>query len=133
MEQRGQPWCPDVWHGATSFACTTWSLRLSLLKVTVIGARRSSPSRIASPQLKAHIGVGPWPGNRGTRATGQRVVSQEDRIAGPELSQRAEKDAYKRTIQELTTELDNMKVDDDKKKTRDDAFDSLCQSFKNLQ
>lgn len=62
------------------------------------------------------------------------VASQEDRIAGLERSQHAETESNKKTIQELTTYLDNMKDDDDDNKTPcDDAFENLCQSFKNLQ
>jgi hypothetical protein len=53
----------------------------------------------------------------------ERVASQEDRIAGLEHSQRAETESYKKTIQELTTKVDEMKVDDDRK----------TQSFKNFQ
>lgn len=62
----------------------------------------------------------------------ERVASQEDRIAGLELSQCAETDSCKKTIQELTTKLDNMRVEDDKKGS-EDALESLCQSFKNFQ
>ncbi|KAH0830296.1 hypothetical protein J3R83DRAFT_1663 [Lanmaoa asiatica] len=62
----------------------------------------------------------------------ERVASQEGRITDLEFSQRAETDSYKKTIQELTTNLDNMKVVDDKK-SRDDALENLCQSFKNFQ
>lgn len=53
----------------------------------------------------------------------ERVASQGDRIAGLEHSRRAETESYKRTIQELTTKVDEMKVSDDRK----------TQSFKNFQ
>ena len=62
----------------------------------------------------------------------ERVASQGDHITGLELSQRAETDFYKKTIQELTTKLDNMKVDDDKMSCGD-ALENLRQSFKNFQ
>ncbi|KAG8217232.1 hypothetical protein J3R82DRAFT_5319 [Butyriboletus roseoflavus] len=62
----------------------------------------------------------------------EQVVSQEDRMAGLELSQRAETDSHKKTIQELTTKLDNMKVDDDKKSCSD-ALENFRRSFKNFQ
>ncbi|KAF8556924.1 hypothetical protein OG21DRAFT_1505962 [Imleria badia] len=70
---------------------------------------------------------------RQVNALRKHVVSQEDRIAGMERSQRAETESYRKTIQELTTELVDVKVVDDKKKTRDDDFENLRQSFKNLQ
>lgn len=56
----------------------------------------------------------------------ERTASQEGRIAGLEHSQRAETESYKKTIQELTTKLDD-------KQTSDDAFENLRQSFKNLR
>jgi len=62
----------------------------------------------------------------------ESIASQEGRIAGLEYSLRAETESYKKTIQELTTKLDNMKVDDDKK-TRDDAIENFRQSFKNFR
>lgn len=64
----------------------------------------------------------------------ERVAFQEDRIADLEDSKRAEADAYQRTIQGLTTTLDNMEVVNDyKRKARDEAFQNLSQSFKILQ
>ena len=54
----------------------------------------------------------------------ERIAFQEDRITGLERSRRAETDSYKKTIQELTTKLDN--------KSREDALESLLQSFKNF-
>ena len=55
------------------------------------------------------------------------VASQEHRIAPLGQSHREETEWYKKTIQELTTKLD------DKKKGRDDASENLGQPFKNLQ
>ena len=52
----------------------------------------------------------------------ERVAIQEDRIAYLERSQCLETESYKKTIQELTTKLDSVKVDE-----------NFCQSFKNLQ
>ncbi|KAF8126493.1 hypothetical protein EV363DRAFT_573872 [Boletus edulis] len=64
----------------------------------------------------------------------ERVACQEDRIASLERSQRAETESYKKTIQELTTKLSAMKVEDEKKqKICDDALENLRQSVKNLQ
>ncbi|KAG6379219.1 hypothetical protein JVT61DRAFT_11667 [Boletus reticuloceps] len=64
----------------------------------------------------------------------ERVACQEDRIASLERSQRAETESHKKTIQELTTKLGEMKVEDEKKqKICDDALENLRRSVKNLQ
>ncbi|KAH0839423.1 hypothetical protein J3R83DRAFT_154 [Lanmaoa asiatica] len=41
-------------------------------------------------------------------------------------------ESYKKTIKELTTKVDNVKVDDDGK-SRDDTLENLCQYLKNFQ
>ncbi|KAH0839419.1 hypothetical protein J3R83DRAFT_149 [Lanmaoa asiatica] len=57
-------------------------------------------------------------------------VAQTSSVSGGSRSQsrgfaacRAE--SYKKTVQELTAKLDNVKVDDDMK-TRDDTLENLC-------
>lgn len=62
----------------------------------------------------------------------RRVASQEDRITSLEVLQRADKDSYEKAIQELTTKVDNTKVDDDRK-ALDGALESLRQSLKLAQ